>query len=196
MNPMITSRLKLLLLAGLFFGPFIMAWVVYFGPDDWKPGGNTAVGHLVSPARPMPAGLSFVLPDGQQDTLREYWTVLHIGSGACAEDCRHRLWQTRQMRTLLHRNRGRVQRAYLSDVPGEVPQLWSSLQAEHPRLKVLSLPAEQAGLLRQWLGSLDVVDPVIVVDPLGNFLMYYGGELPLKGMYKDIKRLLKLSNIG
>jgi hypothetical protein len=37
---------------------------------------------------------------------------------------------------------------------------------------------------------------VFVVDPLGNVMMRYGADATTKGIQKDLKRLLKVSQIG
>ena len=195
MNQRNRNRLKFIAMAVLFFAPMVIAAVLYYGPDSWKPHSYTANGNLVDPARPLPE-VDFQRADGQSESLDTLWTILHVAQAPCAQACQQRLWQTRQMRTLLHRRRGRVQRAILVAEPSEAAPLAASLAAEHPRLKVLSLDAESRARFDQWLGQLPVADPVLLIDPLGNFLMYYGDELPLEGMYKDIKRVLKLSNIG
>lgn len=189
------NRLKFIAMAVVFFAPMVLAAVLYYGPESWKPHSYTAEGHLVNPARPLPK-VDFHLANGDSESLNTLWTVLHVQTDACADDCQYRLWQTRQMRTLLHRRRGRVQRAVLVAEPAQAPSLASALAEEHPRLKVLSLSADDRARFDDWLGALPVKDPVLLIDPLGNFLMYYGDELPLEGMFKDIKRLLKLSNIG
>ncbi len=195
MSSQTVNRVKLLSMAALFFAPMIIAAVLYYGPAEWKPSTRTAHGYLLDPARPLP-GVEFKLPDGQPETLDELWTVLHVADSPCQEDCQYRLWQTRQMRTLLHRRRGRVQRAVLVSQDDDPAALWTQIQDEHPRLKVLSLSDEEREQFNSWLGQLKVEKPVLLIDPLGNFLMYYGDELPLKGMFSDIKKVLKLSNIG
>ena len=35
------GRRNLLLLAALFLGPLLAAWLLYFGADGWRPGGET-----------------------------------------------------------------------------------------------------------------------------------------------------------
>jgi hypothetical protein len=37
---------------------------------------------------------------------------------------------------------------------------------------------------------------VYLLDPLGNWLMYYRAEDPPRGILKDLKKLLRLSHIG
>ena len=195
MSSVTASRFKLLAMATLFFAPMLIAVVLYYGPDEWKPTGRTAKGNLVDPAKPLPE-LDFALPDGQVEKFDELWTLLHVADKPCLEACQQRLWQTRQMRTLLHRRRGRVQRGILLAQSDNGAAIWEQLKEHHPRLKVLSLDDEQRQAFDNWLGQLPVKEPVLLIDPLGNFLMYYGDELPLKGMLSDIKRVLKLSNIG
>lgn len=189
------NRIKFVAMAVLFFAPMVLAAVLYYGPDSWKPHSYTAEGTLLNPARPLPQ-VDFRLADGESASLDTLWTILHVQNASCQDDCQYRLWQTRQMRTLLHRRRGRVQRAVLVSQPAEAPELAAALAEGHPRLKVMALNAADRAVFNDWLGSLPVENPVLLIDPLGNFLMYYGDELPLEGMHKDIKRLLKLSNIG
>jgi hypothetical protein len=37
---------------------------------------------------------------------------------------------------------------------------------------------------------------IYLVDPLGNVMMFYPAGAPAKGMLEDMKRLLRLSQIG
>ena len=189
------SRIKLLALAVIFFGPFIAAALFYFGPKDWIPETRTAHGRLITPARPLPA-LGFSNAAGEPQVLQGRWTLLHLGGAACAEVCRQQLWETRQLRTLLHRRRDRVQRAYLASDAAQAQVLAGELAEEHPRLGVLSLPRGERQRFMVWLGEMPETAPILLIDPLGNLLMVYGEPLPRKGMLGDIKRLLKLSSIG
>lgn len=197
MNQRTRGRLIFLLLAVLFFAPLIGAYLVYFGPDDWTPSGRTAHGQLVDPAKPLPEELRFRVAGSDEPVdLAQQWTLLHVEDGVCGEPCGERLWQTRQMHTLLHRRRDRVRRAVLVEDSAQAQAKRAATAEEHPQLLWLSLQPDQRRQFDQWLGELPVANPVLIIDPLGNFMLYYGDELPLKGMLSDIKRMLKLSNIG
>ena len=45
-------------------------------------------------------------------------------------------------------------------------------------------------------GELLQAGDVLLVDPNGNIMMRYDDQATSKGMLKDVKKLLKLSNIG
>ncbi len=189
-----SGRLRLLLVAALFSAPVVAAYLVYFGPDAWKPETSVANGRLISPARPLPA-LAWQPLDGEA-AVQGKWTLLQIQAGDCGPDCLQRVHDLRQLRTSLHRHRSRVQRLWVH--PDEAAaRRWSrELGVDHPRLRHAVLAPDELARLRAFFGEVPETQPVFLIDPLGNWLMVYGEAVPLRGMYKDLKRLLKLSNIG
>ena len=109
------GRIKLLLLATLFFGPLALAFFLYYGQTALRPGGNTAHGSLYDPARPLPA-LTLNGPDGRAlggEPLRGSWTYLYVGDGACAAECLAALRDSRVARALLTHDATRVRRLFL-----------------------------------------------------------------------------------
>ena len=95
------SRRMLVLLACLFFGPMLIASLLYrFGAG---PQGRVNHGELVSPAQPMPAG---VLVPGK-------W-ALTVVAEQCDATCGDMLYRIRQVRTLLKGDSSRVTRLLLT----------------------------------------------------------------------------------
>ncbi len=45
-------------------------------------------------------------------------------------------------------------------------------------------------------GALEGLDPIYLVDPLGNFMLHYPPDADASGMRKDLVRLLKVSQVG
>ena len=189
------QRRLLVGLALLFFAPLGLAFYLYYGHGTWHPGGRVNAGELIQPARPLPAPALPLLASGntQPNFLKGKWTFLYVTTGPCAQACRTRLYDTRQVRLALDRDMNRVQRVLIADADCCDPQY---LHDQHPDLIAIRADAADAPL-RALLPGLDAASPrVYLIDPLGNLMMSYAGDAKSKGMLEDLKRLLRLSSIG
>lgn len=202
MNQVPRSRGPLLLLAVLFFGPMLAAALLYFAFPQLQPQGRTNYGQLLDPARPLPA-LTLVDAKGESlDTHKAFagrWTWIYLGEAQCEAACRGKLFQIRQIRTLLNEKRQRVQRVYLAPSASAARQLQGELAADHPDLKIYAESGETAqlpGFIREGLGHAPGAQAIYLVDPHGNWLMVYPDDAESRGILKDIKKLLSLSQIG
>jgi cytochrome oxidase Cu insertion factor (SCO1/SenC/PrrC family) len=189
----------LVVLALLFFAPLGLAFYLYYGHGTWHPGGRVNVGELVEPARPLPSLALPLLGSGNTDPnfLKGKWTLLYVGFGSCAEDCRTRLYDTRQVRLALDRDMNRVQRVFIGDDDCCDTQF---LHEQHPDLITIRAGDAAAPLLAllPGQGSVNATHPprVYLIDPLGNLMMSYAADAKAKGILEDMKRLLRLSSIG
>lgn len=189
------GRLQLVLLAALFLAPLLAASVLYFFAPDWRPQGHLNYGQLVEPARPIPAADLFDVA-GQSagpGALRGKWSFVYLGNGSCDPACSAKLIEIRQIRTLLNEKRLRVQRVHIAATPADAAVAEAELKANHPDLVFLSDTVEAD--YRRFFGGQDA-QALYLVDPLGNWLMVYPAEAEYKGILKDIKRLLRISQIG
>ena len=187
-----SARLKLVLLAVLFFAPVIGAIAIFFYAPEWF-SGRVNYGTLVSPARAVP---DLVLTDTAgapvPGALRDKWSLVYLGRAACDERCGARLVLTRQVRLALNQNRGRVQRVYLAPDSAAAAAAQAQLAPEHPDLVVLAASSAAA---REFFQPSDP-DALYLLDPLGNWLMTYAGEVEHKGLHRDLKKLLRVSRVG
>ncbi len=194
------GRTQFLLLATLFFFPLILSYVLYFWFPDIRPHGTTNYGQLINPARPAPP-LSLVDDAGRpldEQVFRVRWTYVVLAPAVCDEPCRRNLLMTRQVRLAMNEKRSRVQRVLVLADPAAVASVAASLKAEHPDLRVMAdtgVPGRQLSDFLQPAGAASYL-----LDPHGNWLLVYpaGGETQadFKGMQQDIKKLLRLSQIG
>jgi hypothetical protein len=185
-------------LAILFYAPLALSFYLYYGSGGWRPGGHVNHGDLVEPPRVLPA-LALPLADSgttKPDFLQHKWTFLYVGAGACAGECRTRLYDTRQVRLALNRDMDRVQRVFLASGDSDL----STLRAEHPDLITVRMTPAADPLLQALSSAAGApaqsADRVYLIDPLGNLMMSYAPGIASKGMLEDMKRLLGLSHVG
>ncbi|HEV7612113.1 MAG TPA: hypothetical protein VGO37_09575 [Steroidobacteraceae bacterium] len=182
-------------LALMFFAPLGLAFYLYYGHGSWHPGGRVNAGTLIEPARPLPALVLPLLGSGNTDPnfLKSKWTLLYVQSGLCADTCRSRLYDTRQVRLALDRDMSRVQRVLIADTGCCDAEF---LREQHPDLIAVRASAAAAPLLALLPRSGAQAPCVYLVDPLGNLMMFYPVASKAKGILEDMKRLLRLSSIG
>ncbi len=189
------GRGRLLLLAGLFVAPMLLAAWLY-GLTGWRPPGSVSRGELIQPPRPLPlAGLPMA-GGGQTPAgfLRGAWTLLYIGDGSCDPDCRQRLASLQQVRRALDKDASRLRRVFLYH-GACCDDAW--LRGEQAGLLAASLDDPGATALQVELVAAGVViGGTYIVDPLGNLMMAYAAGTPANSMLKDLERLLRLSQIG
>ena len=182
----------LLLLAVVFLGPMAIAMALYYTGFQWRPEGTMEHGELFRPARPLPPVImSLVKPNGGTATLQGKWTLIYAGPGECAAACQQALFEIRQVRLALGRDRDRVQRLYC--VTAGTPDR-GFLQAEHPGIGILEVGSSGQELISV-IGQVHDGD-IFIADPLGNLMMRYPAGTGMKGIHEDLQHLLKVSTIG
>jgi hypothetical protein len=178
-----TSRLKLLLLAAMFFVPVVTAFVLY--NRGWRPAGSTNHGELLQPIRQLPASAASLLGK---------WTLFYVGDGACGEDCKHVLWVARQTRVALNKDMPRIGRALFA-TRNCCDRAF--LDKEHQGIAIFDIGATAANQeLLNLLPPRDHANDLFLADPLGNIVMRFDGREDPHGLLDDLKKLLKLSSIG
>jgi cytochrome oxidase Cu insertion factor (SCO1/SenC/PrrC family) len=185
----LTPRSKLLILFGVFAVPVVAAYLAYFG---WRPAGHSNYGELIK-ATPLQQTGGQAL-DGRPsslDALHGEWVMVHVGPGQCDADCAQQLYMMRQVRIALGKDQSRFERLWVV-TDNATPD--AALLADHPGLHVWR-PAE-AAFVEQFPAANDRTDHIYVVDPLGNLMLRFPAQPDSKGMMKDLKLLLKASQIG
>lgn len=194
------GRWKLVALAALFAAPVVLATLLY--TLDWRPRGAVNYGELVQPPRPV-ADIDLRTPDGKpwrSGELREKWHMVYFAPPECAEACAQNLYKMRQVHVAQGQERDRVERVMVLTGTGS-PAWLASVMEEYPDLRVVTgTEANIRALAQQFAlpqGSpLDRLERIYVVDPIGNFMMSYPAEADPARVRKDLKHLLKVSQIG
>jgi cytochrome oxidase Cu insertion factor (SCO1/SenC/PrrC family) len=185
----LTSRSKFLFLIGVFMVPVVAAYLAYFG---WRPAGHSNYGELLKVAPLQHTGGNLL--DGKSfnlDALHGKWVMVHVGAAKCDEACARQLYLIRQVRITQGKDQSRIERLWVvsdSDTPD------AALLQAHPGLLVWR-PAD-AAFVAQFPAVKNRDDHVYLVDPLGNLMLRFPAQLDPKRMMKDLKLLLKASQIG
>lgn len=178
--------------------PMIMAWYLVNHPGLMgKPGNH---GTLINPPRQVSYHLFQPLPELPSRPLQEIqgrWVLIHIIPQTCAQACEEALANTYKLHLLLNKDIPRVRRlAVWSDAaPPAVETL--SVVGKDKDLYFATVSSSFLERLRQeiakvpWRG-----DQVILMDPLGNLMMWYDSSFNPYGLYHDLQRLLRASRIG
>ena len=193
-----SSRMKLSLMMALFALPTLASFTAFY----WFPPTKTNnYGELISPVINLPA-LPLSVVDGADATrgegehgLRGKWLIVTRDGGGCEAACEQKLFAMRQTRLIVGREMDRVVRVVLIEddtkPPAELVRryqgtAWVSAKSSL-WLSRLPIPTQDASNGRAFFYA---------VDPLGNVFMRYGADADTKLIAKDLRQVLKASQIG
>ncbi|MBU1396573.1 MAG: hypothetical protein KKE84_10620 [Gammaproteobacteria bacterium] len=185
----LTPRSKLLLLLGVFVVPVVAAYLAFFG---WRPAGHTNYGDLlkVTPLQ-QTAGTTHDGTPLDLALLQGKWLMVHVGPASCDADCVRQLYLMRQIRITQGKEQSRIERLWvLTDAGAAAP----ALLQDYPGLHVWR-PAD-AAFIEQFPAKDSRAGHIYLVDPLGNLMLRFPADPEPKRMMKDLKLLLKASQIG
>ncbi|HEY8553878.1 MAG TPA: cytochrome C oxidase subunit I, partial [Burkholderiales bacterium] len=112
----------------------------------------------------------------------------------------YNLYKMRQVTLAQGTEAHRVRRVFVLTDSRELEGL-RALLAEHPGLRVLRGSDEAVRALAAQFAlpagnPLDGADRLYLVDPLGNLMMSYPADADPRGINKDLKLLLRASQVG
>lgn len=178
------------------FGPFVLAWYYAQHPELVEKTSN--YGTLIVPPRTLDFAPLFAQPAFPAERLNEIkgrWVLLHVAPGACGQSCAEALHKTHQAVLMLNKEILRVRRLLL--VPAGMPSgEMDGLLAKDDSLVITTAPEAMLKTVTDALGKPPADGMVILVDPLGNTALWYDNGFDPYKLVKDIKHLLKASQIG
>lgn len=180
--------------------PYIAGTLWYQYRDALPTNETTNYGQLIEPVREI-SDVDLILLDGTQKPLAEFrkkWLMLYILDGECSEDCLKNVYYMRQIRKAMAQDRFRISRLMVLDNPSLMSGELEKVVSEYPDMYIATMQPEHQ---RQLYGSIqsgseNIYRKIMLIDPLGNFMMQYPKEPSPEKVLKDIKRLLKVSRIG
>jgi cytochrome oxidase Cu insertion factor (SCO1/SenC/PrrC family) len=175
------GRSQLIVIFAVAAVSLVGAYLLFAGARSFGVWNTTNRGEFVDP--PLTAErLALVDDHGQPFVTGGRWWVWIVAAEGCGARCEVALSATRQIQVLLHKDGDRVRSGLLFhglffQGPVTPPQGASSVR----------LFVRETGLL---------MDGAYIVDPLGNLVLWYSYGDVGKPLLDDLKRLLKVSQIG
>ncbi len=180
-----------------FIAPVVLAYIMFFFVDV-----KSFVNHgeILNPIVHI---RSFELKDENDeiipvDELTYKWRLISFIGKDCDQQCKSRLFDTRQIHTSLGKNQHRLIRVFVHLEPAE--ESLSKLIAEkHPN--VIEVNGDTTIIINA-LGdnvreNVSITNnETYIMDPMGNVMMRFTQEQPNKEFLHDLKKLLKASQIG
>ncbi|WP_176752750.1 hypothetical protein [Nitrosospira sp. Nsp1] len=182
------NRRTLILLLLVFCAPIIASYALFFSsvrPDSVNYGELLEVKSLTGSALNQTDQTIF-----RMRQVRGKWALVSVDSGKCDERCHKKLYYMRQVRLVQNAERDRIERLWLID-DNEVPP--PELAGEFEG--TLFINAKDSDLLKAIPAKVSQHDHIYLVDPIGNLIMRFPKDVDPTKMSKDIKRLLKVSQL-
>jgi hypothetical protein len=187
------GRLTMALILVACLSPVAASYFLYF---VIQPQARSNYARLIQPTRAMPDSLALRDLSGSAvsaKSLKGQWLLVVVAGSACDARCEHLLYEQRQLREMMGREKDRIDRVWLvaDDAPVRQPLL-KALQAGNAPTILRVSRAE----LTDWLapeegGSLE--DSIYVVDPMGEWMMRTPAQPDPAKFKRDLDRLLRAS---
>ena len=171
----------------------------------YKPTAFNNYGDLYTPVRPV-ANLRMQSQHTQPNeevelkSMRRQWVFLVVANGKCNTECEQNILKVRQLRFMQNDDMKRIRTVLLQT--GLAPEVTLDIVAKYRPIEVYSVPADD---YQTWTKVLQLPagtppeaerDRFYIIDPTGNLMMSYPASADPSNIKKDIKRLLKTSQIG
>ena len=163
-----------------------------YGPEE-----KVNYGRLLS--EPIDVGTLDLELDYQNlnvDSMERKWMLVHFINDPGLESCADLIYVARQVNVLLARQQTRVKR-YIA-APLEVKPKLENFFTTYPDLNFIEVK-DQSTTIQEF--KKNGIDPfaqpnMFVIDPIGNIILHYSGEVDGKKLLADLKKLLGASKIG
>lgn len=188
--PVNNNKTTLIILAiiGTAILPLLLAWLAYSG-NFLQSSHKINNGVLIS-SPPNFSSWNFLDSSGlsfAQSILQHKWTVMYLAPEQCQETCKKNIYNLGQLKKALGKQRDRMEPVVLA----KNKLLYKNIARDFPSIHFI-------------FGSNKVKIPLqntseqqfYIIDPNGNIILYYGSSSNISLLLKDLKKLMRVSQIG
>jgi hypothetical protein len=195
-----SNRFQLILLVIIFAAPLVGAYYAY-STRDTRTYTTVNNGEFYNKPQDL-ADIAFVNQAGEITAFNSFdkkWYVVIVADGQCDLDCEAALNKIARVRAMNGKNLHRIVSLFVHRGLSEERSTWLT-----ENYKVNGISAQNPAELDQWLkpfyearneASFDK-NRIYLIDPLKKLMMSYKLDVEPKAIFKDLKRLLKVSQVG
>ena len=216
MSPDTKNKLKLTFLLLITALPVTLATISFQSADEnGKVTSTSNKGTLINPPADIsvldmrdsegnPAFRSFEDEIATLGETEEYeikpWLLVFVTAQQCATACEERLHYLQQLHIALGKNIQRVRRYYINAAAEPLGvETANMFREDFPSMGIVYSDATTLENNLREAGarlSLRDEDYVLLIDPVGNVMMYYSSEQSAEDIMTDLETLLKYSSLG
>lgn len=175
------SRSTLVALFLVALAPIAGAYFLYYTVRDEGPWGTSNRGTLLAPGTSA-ASMGVIEPATEAALSRHWWLVI-VADGDCIDVCAVASERLRALHILLNKDAERLRRGVV--LRGAAADgAFAVLRSHDPPL--VRLRGDFPGMTQG----------IYLIDPLGNVVLHYPYEQAGKPVLEDVKKLMKVSQIG
>ena len=195
-----SNRIQLILLFVCFLAPIVGAYYAYMTRDS-REFNTVNNGQLYAKPQDL-ENIEFQWSNGQSQQFEDFdkrWYLVVVADGQCDSVCEQNLEKIARVRAMNGKNIARVVSLLVHD---GLPNAQSTdLLAKYG---IHGLSTNDSEGFKAWLkpfyearnqGQFEA-DRIYIIDPLKKLMMSYPSDTDPKGLYQDLKRLLKVSQVG
>jgi len=191
------NRRTIVILALMTIIPFSFAWYLTEDPE-FRPGA-TNKGELIAPVVTTERQDLLGIDEFSVANIKElegHWVILNVlPEDSCNQLCIDTIHASKQLLLMLNKDLTRVRRAVIV-VKGEQKDSFQPWWKEDDRLLKVKPSAALLEKIKQKVTPQLVDGMLILMDPLGNLMMQYKPGFDPYAVKSDLKKLLRISQIG
>jgi hypothetical protein len=191
------NRRTIVLLFAMTIIPFSIAWFLSENAEWLKKGTNQGI--LITPPVITETSEFSGFDEFSTENMKElkgHWVLLNVlPNKDCNTVCQKAMHKTKQLRLMMNKDLTRIRRAVfiISDVDAEKVKKWWIDDVRLIRVKPAISLLNKLKTIRK-KGIPDGM--LLLMDPLGNLMMQYEPEFDPYEVKRDLRKLLRISQIG
>jgi len=197
MNQQNKNQRTIIILTLMTLIPFTIAWLLTKDPS-FSPH-LTNKGDLITPVVTTKRSYFQGVDAFSVKNIKEldgHWVMLNIiPTKECNKVCADAIHATKQLRLMLNKDLTRVRRAVIV-ISGVHDKSFDSWWAKDDRLLKVKASDALKIKLKEQLTETIPDGALILMDPLGNLMMKYSAGFDPYAVKSDLKKLLRISQIG